>query len=36
MGDIQLAQWPVDLRITQAGKEMVDLLGPMLETRLTL
>lgn len=36
MGDNQLAQWPVDLRINQAGKEMVDLLGPMLETRLTL
>lgn len=36
MGDNQLAQWPVDLRINTAGKEMVDLLGPMLETRLTL
>ena len=32
----QLAQWPVDLRINTAGKEMVDLLGPMLTTRLEL
>lgn len=36
MGNNQLAQWPVDLRINTAGKEMVDLLGPMLKTRLEL
>ena len=36
MGNNQLAQWPVDLRINTAGKEMVDLLGPMLRTRLEL
>lgn len=32
----QLAQWPVDLRINTAGKEMVDLLREMLGTRLKL
>ena len=32
----QLAQWPVDLRINTARKEMVELLGPMLATRLKL
>ena len=36
MGNNQLAQWPVDVRINTAGKEMVDLLGPMLRTRLEL
>lgn len=36
MENNQLAQWPVDLRINTAGKEMVDLLGPMLRTRLKL
>ncbi|KAK4695957.1 eukaryotic translation initiation factor 2C, partial [Lecanoromycetidae sp. Uapishka_2] len=34
--DKELAQWPVDLRINTAGKEMVELLAPMLKTRLEL
>lgn len=34
--DNELTQWPIDLRINTAGKEMVDLLGPMLTTRLGL
>ena len=32
----KLAQWLVDLRINTARKEMVDLLGPMLTSRLEL
>jgi len=30
----QLAQWPADLSINESKKEMVDLLGPMLRSRL--
>ena len=36
MKNNQLAQWPVELRISTAGKEMVELLRPMLVTRLEL